>query len=111
MNLPSLQSFTFAIALSLSFSGIQSAQASPDDVLGVVNSKAFQALRNFDYKKALRLWRHSANKGNANAQYQLGRMYQLGQGVEQSNSVAKSWYQLAAAQGSNVAKAKLSRMK
>ena len=75
-----------------------------------IAAKAMAAHRNFDYQTALKLWRIAAEKGDPNAQYHLGKMYQLGQGVEQSDSVAKAWYRLAAAGGHNVAQAKLGTM-
>ncbi len=111
LKLPSIRAFTVFACLIVALPIAITAEANPDQTLTIINSKAFQALRNFDYAKALGLWKTSAEKGNADAQYQLGRMYQLGQGVEQSDRVAKSWYRLAAAGGNNVAKSRLSRMK
>ncbi len=45
-----------------------------------------------------------ANQGDANAQYDLGRMYFWGRGMPQDFAEANSWYQKAAAQGSAKAK-------
>ena len=38
-------------------------------------------------------------RGNAQAQFNLGMMYENGQGVRQDNAEAVKWYQQAAAQG------------
>lgn len=81
--------------------------ADNQQTLNAIAAKAMTAQRNFDYQTALKLWRSAAEKGDPNAQYHLGKMYQLGQGVTQSDSVAKAWYRLAAASGHNIAQAKL----
>jgi TPR repeat protein len=44
--------------------------------------------------------KQSASEGLVNAQYMLARLYELGEGVEQSINKAILWYQLAACQGS-----------
>lgn len=48
-----------------------------------------------DYATALRLLRPLAGQGNASAQYNLGIMYELGQGVPQSYAEAVMWYHRA----------------
>lgn len=52
-------------------------------------------------------WRKLANEGNANAQYNLGLMYDRGQGVPQDHAEAVRWYRLAAEQGSAAAQLNL----
>jgi TPR repeat protein len=52
-----------------------------------------------DYVTALRLFRALVEKGNANAQDDLGLMYDNGYGVSQDYAEAAKWYQLAAVQG------------
>ena len=52
-----------------------------------------------DYATAMRLWRPLADQGNAAAQYNLGLMYEQGQGVPQDYAAAVSWYRKAADQG------------
>ena len=42
---------------------------------------AFAAERRHDYAAALRLWRPLADHGNPIAQFHLGRMYELAEGV------------------------------
>ncbi len=52
-----------------------------------------------DYDDALRVFRVWADQGDADAQYSLGVMYDLGQGVAQDDAEAVKWYRAAAEQG------------
>lgn len=52
-----------------------------------------------DYAKAISLFQEAAAQGNGDAENQLGWMYQYGQGVQQDDSRAMTWYQLSAARG------------
>lgn len=52
-----------------------------------------------DFSTALRTVRPLAEQGNAKAQYNLGVMYDKGQGVLQNYAEAMKWYRLAADQG------------
>jgi TPR repeat protein len=52
-----------------------------------------------DYANALQIFRSLAAQGDASAQFNLGVMYDLGQGVTQDYVEAVKWYRLAAAQG------------
>ncbi len=52
-----------------------------------------------DYGKALSDLEFLANGGEARAQYDLGLMYDRGDGVQQSDAKAMYWYERAAAQG------------
>ena len=52
-----------------------------------------------DYATAVSLYRLAATQGDAEAQYNLGLMYDKGQGVVQDHKEAVKWYRLAAAQG------------
>ena len=45
------------------------------------------------------MWTKAANQGHAGAQYNLGVMYEQGQGVAQNNVEAVRWYRKAADQG------------
>ena len=47
------------------------------------------------YKKAFKLFEVAAKKGDAEAKYQLGQMYEEGLGVEQNFKEALKWYELA----------------
>jgi hypothetical protein len=52
-----------------------------------------------DEKKAFELFRLAAMQGNAQAQYDLARMYLHGNGTVLSRSEANRWFNKAAAQG------------
>jgi hypothetical protein len=60
---------------------------------------AVAAHKGRDYDTALRLLRPLASRGMAEAQYNLGIMYDEGQGVPQDYTAAVMWYRLAADQG------------
>ena len=63
-----------------------------------------------DYATALRAWRPLAKGGNASAQFNLGLMYDKGQGVDQDFREAVKWYRLAAVQGNASAQLSLGLM-
>ena len=63
-----------------------------------------------DKKEAARLYRLSAEQGNAYAQCNLGFMYERGEGVPKDLNEARKWYQKAAAQGDELAKSALKRL-
>ena len=52
-----------------------------------------------NYTAAQQLWRPLAGQGNAAAQYNLGVLYDNGQGVPRDKAEALKWYRLAAGQG------------
>ncbi len=52
-----------------------------------------------DYETALREWRPLAEQGDADAQFNLGVMYDIGQGVAQDYAEAAKWYRRGAEQG------------
>lgn len=57
------------------------------------------ALQQGDYAAALRSFRPLAEQGDAQAQYELGRMYDAGQGVARNYPLAAAWIGKSAAQG------------
>jgi TPR repeat protein len=61
--------------------------------------KGLTAYESGDYATALREWTPLAKQGNADAQYNLGGMYDNGQGVPQDYKTAVKWWKLAAEQG------------
>jgi uncharacterized protein len=65
------------------------------------------ALERGDYTTAMRIFRLLADRGNADAQNNLGVMYYTGQGVPQDKAAAMSWFRKAADQGHAVAQNKL----
>ena len=52
-----------------------------------------------DYKEAVRWYRLSAEQGNADAQYNLAKMYYQGLGVPKDYVSAHMWINLAASNG------------
>jgi cell division septation protein DedD len=61
-----------------------------------------------NFTAAVREWRPLADKGDADAQFNLGQAYKLGRGVPTADlRVAQSWYEKAAQQGHAQAQANL----
>jgi TPR repeat protein len=58
-----------------------------------------EAYQRGDYATALKEWQPVAEKGDANAEYNLGLLYAKGQGVPQDYKQAVEWYRKAAVQG------------
>ena len=52
-----------------------------------------------DYEGAVAIWRPLAEKGDADAQFNLGQAYRLGRGVAINLALAKNWFERAAASG------------
>lgn len=52
-----------------------------------------------DYGTAVAIWRPLADKGDADAQFNLGQAYRLGRGVSINLALAKNWFEKAAASG------------
>ena len=67
-------------------------------------------LKNGNYKEAITLLEPLALQGNADAQYNLGNMYDNGQGVVQDYFEAARLYKMAAAQGVAKAQSNLGNM-
>jgi uncharacterized protein len=61
--------------------------------------KGLAAAQSGDYQTALAEWLPLAEQGNAVAQFNLGVMYDDGEGVPQNDAEAVKWYKLAAEQG------------
>lgn len=64
-----------------------------------------EAYERGDYAGAMRHWRPAAEKGDADAQYNLGQIYKLGRGVPVDLVEAEKWYRLAAQQGHELGEA------
>lgn len=60
-----------------------------------------------NYPAAVKEWRALADKGDADAQFNLGQAYKLGRGVPADLGSAQSWYEKAAAKGHEQAQANL----
>lgn len=52
-----------------------------------------------DYSGAVAIWRPLAEKGDSDAEFNLGQAYRLGRGVPTNLSAAKTWFERAANQG------------
>lgn len=52
-----------------------------------------------DYAGAVKIWRPLADKGDADAEFNLGQAYRLGRGVATNLAAAKTWFERAADQG------------
>ena len=61
-------------------------------------NRGYIAYNSGDYASALKEWRPLAQRGSTLAQYNLGRMYFNGQGVDQDYTEAHKWFSLAAVQ-------------
>jgi len=79
-------------------------QPKPSDPVAEAGLKAWQA---GDFNNAVRYFRQLADRGDADAQYNMGQAYRLGRGVPADLRIAQSWYQKAAAQGHEPAQANL----
>ncbi len=92
------------------FAGLVAAAA----IAGVAVAGPFEdglaAAQKGDYAMALQLWRPLADRGDADAQYNLGVMYNNGDGVAQNYSEALKWHRKAAAQGNGNAQFHLGLM-
>src|ERR1043165_3352905 len=86
----------FATAAALAGAGLQAAVAQPagGDVRAGIDAWAAQ-----NYGEAIRIWRPLADRGDADAQYNLAQAYFLGRGVPQNMTLAEQWYERAARQG------------
>jgi TPR repeat protein len=63
-----------------------------------------------DATQSLTWWRKSATTGFAEAQYNMGVIYQHGYGVSKNHSQALSWFRKATAQGHVEAQKALSKL-
>ena len=81
--------FLFSLILSISFIG--SALAESNDV--------WDAYKKGNYKAALNEWLPLAEKGSAEAQFNLAGMYAKGYGVVMDEKKSFDWYKKSAEQG------------
>ncbi len=63
------------------------------------DDSAYDAYQRGDFAAAYREWLPLAEEGDAEAQFNLGILYDLGQGVAQSKVRAAAWYRRSAEQG------------
>ena len=62
----------------------------------------FEAYERGDFPNAVRMFRLVSEQGNSSAQYNLGMMYMVGEGVPQDNIYAHAWFNIAASNGSDL---------
>jgi len=58
-----------------------------------------EAWQRSDYAGAVTIWRPLAEKGDADAQFNLGQAYRLGKGVPLNLGAAQTWFERAASSG------------
>ena len=58
-----------------------------------------EAWQHADYAGAVAIWRPLAEKGDPDAEFNLGQAYRLGRGVPTNLAAAKTWFERAANQG------------
>jgi len=58
-----------------------------------------EAWQHADYARAVAIWRPLAEKGDADAAFNLGQAYRLGRGVATNLAAAETWFERAAAKG------------
>ena len=84
------------------------AQASDDPIIAEIESipdatgdlaEGMAAYERGNYSAAADLWRPIAENGDAEAQYLLGELYRLGQGVPEDDAIAGRWHLEAAENG------------
>ena len=61
--------------------------------------QGLEATMRGDYQTAFKLWLPMAEQGYAGAQFNLGVMYENGDGIKQDDFEAVKWYRKAAEQG------------
>ena len=70
----------------------------------------FVSLTCFGYTELIEKWRQQAEQGDAEAQCNLGLMYDFGNGVPEDDTEAVKWYRKAAEQGYATAQHNLGMM-
>src|SRR3954462_11425210 len=58
-----------------------------------------EAWQHANYGSAVAIWRPLAERGDADAQFNLGQAYRLGRGVPLNLGTAKGWFERAARSG------------
>src|SRR5260370_14376341 len=92
----------FVVVLLISSFAASSAAYSLED--------AVAAYGRADYATALRIYRSMADQGLAISQFNVGLMYDNGQGVSKDEVQAMKWYRLAADQGRSDAQYQLGHL-
>ena len=85
--------FRFALAAALAAAMAPAAAQAPTVKAGV------EAWQRGDHAGAAAIWRNLADKGDADAAFNLGQAYRLGRGVPPDSAQAKRWFERAAVKG------------
>ena len=72
--------------------------------------KAFEAFDKKDFRTSFEIFKPLAEQGDPKAQFNLGFLYRIGQGVNQDYQKAYHWYLLSAEQGYAEAQFKIGLM-
>jgi TPR repeat protein len=73
-------------------------------------NRSTQVQREVDQLRGIEWFSRAADQGEANAQYELGSIYEAGNGVPPNPSEAIRWFRLAANQGHDGARNALERL-
>jgi cell division septation protein DedD len=71
----------------------------PSPVLAQSVKAGIEAWQRADYSAAVAIWKPLADRGDADAQFNLGQAYRLGRGVPINLAVARTWFERAAKSG------------
>ena len=81
--------------------------ADKDNLFVIACNKCFKEFETIDEPDCGEFEKLAAEQGPMDAQYNIGRCYEYGNGVEQSYEEAAKWYQLAADNGHETAQNEL----
>lgn len=98
--------FVVFFCVGFSFSTAAKAETPRSEIM----LRAVQHLRMGEGAQAVALWKPLAEKGSADAQYNLGIVYLHGDGVSKNDGEAIKWFRLAAEQGDRPAQQQLGVM-
>jgi cell division septation protein DedD len=73
--------------------------AAPGPLTAQSVKSGIEAWQRSDYSGAVAIWRPLAEKGDADAEFNLGQAYRLGRGVATNLAAAQTWFERAAKQG------------
>jgi TPR repeat protein len=87
------------VGIALAAAGIAAAASAFAAPASSGYDEGLAAYRKNDYAKSLKVLRPLAERGDARAQYLIGRQYQFGQAVKADRAEAYYWYKRAEAKG------------
>ena len=85
--------------VDLSFERLMCQASGPKELKELQKETGRVLLRQQDYDKVIKVFKKGVKEGDADAQYNLGYMYENGEGVEGDYVIAAEWYEKAVAQG------------